>query len=346
MIKLFNVILIGIMFLLAGHVFAGGKFSVPSEITPETLSQAVNAYATQVMTCLHVEAVDQTKEQAMWLTCRRENATCIYNKISENYYTTSVDELQKKRDAVCSTIFEKLVDKDYCGIQFGNCGEGGMTNYCLAHKAGYKNIMKCESKNDHAFAMFLKQGSTPEEDTICIMDRWPLGPNESEGPVEGDNEYYFCNATLKKGSIYYNGDKLDERKGWYDKVSCTDWMNSNQNDGHEPIENLNIDIWKNFHLADNKIFHPKTVCAYAGLSENCGIKSINHELKDDVASVEFKFDNYKNAEAFQKILNSRKDKDLLKKVNMQIKWNLLKGSKLIFSTEDVNDIMKLIKAKE
>lgn len=187
----------------------GPEFVWPEKLQKQDLPQATNEYATRVGTCLNVWFPD--RGQAEYISCRTETKAAVLNA---HYRLDASDDpaaLKENRDRLCEVVRENFVEKKYGGgkcSQYGNCGEGGWVNYCLAHTAGYTDIKQCESANDHVFAM-LRDG-----DQICVMDRWNL--EESIG-------YFRCseNIAVQNGTLVLPDKSLSQRK-WYNGVTCID----------------------------------------------------------------------------------------------------------------------------
>ncbi|MBF0313263.1 MAG: hypothetical protein HQK50_05570 [Oligoflexia bacterium] len=292
--------------VFAAHVSAAPLFEIPAGMTLSTLPSAVNGYAEKVLTCLHVDFKDRTPGQNQWLCDRNDNWLCVGNAAAKNQAPTSVEAIAANRDEVCKVVKERMVDKNYCGEQYGNCGEGSIVDYCLAHFAGQRDIMECSSKNDHAFSIFLKRGDTPDKDTLCLMDRWPLAPDKAEGRRKGESDYYFCDMTLKNGSIHYKGKRLQGRD-WYEKVSCKDDYNASANGLVNRFSNLDADTWKKSYLAENNILNKKHICtAVTGVAFSCGMKAVGHtaDLTTNLKEITMSFYSEGQADAFEKQLTT------------------------------------------
>ena len=270
--KIVTTKLLGIV-LLTGILMSNASaeyFGVPAAVDmgPNDLPRLVNQYADRVGTCLNVPGDKQTPCQKMWLRDRQNNTNKIYSCLASQPTPYTVQDLIKNRSKLCDTVLKSLVDKAYLGKQYGNCGEGSMVNYCLAHRAGLKNIIRCSSKNDHAFALFLNPGNAYGKDTICIMDRWALGPNKSERTRNWETKNIFCDVSIKNGSVHHRGRKLNNK--WYEDVSCKDWTIAYGHQGDKvEFKNFNVKTWKDSYLVkDFRNINKRIVANLLGIKIN------------------------------------------------------------------------------
>jgi hypothetical protein len=184
-------------------------------INKSNLQAFAKDYADSVETCLGVDCDDMDEDEKKWSSMRDAlwsnvcAADVEFNSLKKQHASIAgvLDELLDKRTRTCNKVRECFVETRYGGRQFGNCNEGASVLYCLAHEAGYKDIMVCKSDNDHVFTIFLDD-STPVPQ-ICGMDRWEIELGS-----------YFCGVTIVDGVLHYKGYTTQE--DWYKKVTCED----------------------------------------------------------------------------------------------------------------------------
>lgn len=319
-------------------------FSLPNRFNYKSLFEAVNSYAEEVETCLHVAAEDRTEGANEWLYDRRNNTRAIYSSLKSRPEVYTVQELLNNRSEVCDTVFDKLVDKKYCGTQYGNCGEGAMVNYCLAHETGMKNVIRCSSENDHAFSLFLKQGNTSSEDTICLMDRWPLGPNASEGQGRNETQYFFCGVSVVNGKIHYKGRLLQGRE-WYDKVSCKDWMSEFGDRANLRFANLTPKIWNDDYLVEDDFINRRLIATLAEVKEK-HIKKISYvKRRNGKVSITIKLGNLfgsSRVNKFERVLKQRLGSNY-SKYNVKTQTNPFKSKTITLDVASVEDFVNIFR---
>lgn len=187
------------------------------ELNSNNLKSYVERYSKEVESCLDIERKNQTEEQKAWCDVRVD-LWKDYQKFTSTYLAPieSLADIQTQRDTFCKKIKENFVDKKHLGKQFGNCGEGAYVLYCLAHEAGYENLLFCNSEEDHGFSIFLDTSEAFPK--ICVLDRFNLG-----------NGHYFCGVTLQNNQLKEapsdTAPKLDLSHKWYSKLDCTDPLN-------------------------------------------------------------------------------------------------------------------------
>jgi len=191
---------------------AFGQFIWPEKgvLNPDNLKEYANEYSKEVDSCLHVPPREQTQEQKLWCEVRHALYSDFETLRGSLGLPETVEDIVSERQQLCRHLIENLIDINFNGTQFGNCGEGSFVMYCLAHQAGYKNLMICHSSNDHAFAIFLKQVGSKYE--ICLMDRWDLGLG-----------HYACGVKVENRKLKHPN--LYTKNKWYEDLVCQDPLN-------------------------------------------------------------------------------------------------------------------------
>jgi hypothetical protein len=180
----------------------------PGTVNKRNLEELISEYSKSVQICLGKDPHTLNSAEAEWSRIRDSRWDAIFEVIG-SVQSGPLSSLLDKRTAVCEQVKYNFVANRIQSQQFGNCNEGALVFYCLAHEAGYRHLMTCRSENDHAFAVVLNDSTATLR--MCVMDRWE---------VVGLG-YYFCDASIVNGKIVAPNAGVDVR-GWYSKVTCED----------------------------------------------------------------------------------------------------------------------------
>ncbi|MEN9723874.1 MAG: hypothetical protein RJB38_1860 [Pseudomonadota bacterium] len=133
------------------------------------LGSAMDQFSSQVGKCYERELVGAAERQWMG-SCRIKNLDEVAKVAFDPGSTVK---------QYCESVRANLVEKrlpnprsdpsPYC--QYANCGEGARVGACLAFAYGYPSseILICESKHDHAWALIPEEG---DPHSYCLLDRW------------------------------------------------------------------------------------------------------------------------------------------------------------------------------
>jgi hypothetical protein len=198
------------VFVLASSVDSHAfDWPSPGTVNQGNLEQLISEYSKSVQICLGKDPHALNSAESEWCRTRDSRWDSIFEVIRSVQIEGPLGSLLDKRTAVCEQVKFNFVATRIQSQQFGNSNEGALVFYCLAHEAGYRNLMTCRSENDHAFAVVLDDSKgTPR---MCVMDRWDL--------VGLGN--FFCGANIVNGKIEAQNAGTDVRN-WYSRVTCED----------------------------------------------------------------------------------------------------------------------------
>ena len=191
-----------------------GPFYWPKgTLSTDEMGCQMGLYSNRAKTCLG--KIGPNPASLLWAQCGRSREQAKLTQFLNSLRTSGSLPLKEKRDQFCE-IIKKTTHQTYFGCQYGNCGEGAEVGYCLAHQAGFKDLMICTSQNDHQFLIY----QNPKEEKICVLDRWD----------DLKKGHHYCGVKIKKGRVIFPESTLKllfvaSNLRWFRKISCVDPLN-------------------------------------------------------------------------------------------------------------------------
>ncbi len=222
-----------------------------------SLAELFYGYSSRVKTCR--SNFEGNLPASLWASIGRVLALEERKEVLRELDAEPELDLQEKRNRFCASV-KAITRRTYLGCQFGNCGEGADVGYCLAHEFGYEHALRCFSKNDHAFTLYLD----PQQKQLCMMERWDVlgrSSSRSDGTEWGGESelsssrlaasarHVHCGVVLRQGRLLTPEPQASVRP-WFEKLSCFDPVAPKLNikvEENDPQE-FNYERWRSFLL--------------------------------------------------------------------------------------------------